>query len=53
VQLGEMQRAVGVCDVAEDAAGPDRGELLITTNLAAPWSVFSCRRHKALSRPQF
>ena len=32
VQLGEMQRAVGVCDVAEDAAGADRGELLIITD---------------------
>ena len=32
VQLGEMQRAVGLFDVAEDAAGADRGELLIITN---------------------
>ena len=29
MQLGEAQRAVGVRDVAEDAAGADRGELLI------------------------
>ena len=28
----EMQRAVGVFDVAEDAAGADRGELLIITD---------------------
>jgi hypothetical protein len=32
VQLGEMQRAVGVCDVAGDTAGADRGELLIITD---------------------
>ena len=27
-----MQRTVGLFDVAEDAAGADRGELLIITN---------------------
>ena len=32
MQLGEMQRAVGLFDVAEDAAGADRGELLIITD---------------------
>jgi hypothetical protein len=32
MQLGEVQRAVGVLDVAEDAAGADRGELLIITD---------------------
>ena len=32
VQLGELQGAVNVLDVAEDAAGADRGELLIITN---------------------
>jgi hypothetical protein len=32
VQLGQVQRAVGVVDVAEYAAGADRGELLIITN---------------------
>jgi hypothetical protein len=32
VQHGEMQRAVGLFDVAEDAAGAGRGELLIITN---------------------
>ena len=32
VQLGELQGAVGVFDVAEDAAGADRGELLIITD---------------------
>ena len=32
VQLGELQGAVNVLDVAEDAAGTDRGELLIITN---------------------
>ena len=32
VQLGEAESAVGVCDVAEDTAGADRGELLIITN---------------------
>jgi hypothetical protein len=32
VQLGELEGAVGVFDVAEDAAGSDRGELLIITN---------------------
>jgi hypothetical protein len=32
MQLGEMQRAVGLFDVAEDATGADRGELLIITN---------------------
>jgi hypothetical protein len=32
VQLGQMQRAVGPFDVAEDTAGADRGELLIITN---------------------
>ena len=29
VQLGEPEGAVGVLDVAEDAAGADRGELLV------------------------
>ena len=29
VQLGEMQGAMGLLDAAEDAAGADRGELLI------------------------
>ena len=29
VQLGELQCAVGVFDVAEDAAGADGGELLV------------------------
>ena len=32
VHLGEMERAVGVVVVAEDAAGADRGELLIVTD---------------------
>ena len=32
MQLGEAERAVGVFDVAEDAAGADRGELLIITD---------------------
>jgi hypothetical protein len=32
VQLGEAEGAVGVGDVAEDAAGAHRGELLIITN---------------------
>ena len=32
MQLGQMQRAVGLFDVAEDAAGADRGELLIITH---------------------
>ena len=32
MQLGEVQGAVGVFDVAEDAAGADRGELLIITD---------------------
>ena len=32
VQLGKLQGAVNVLDVAEDAAGSDRGELLIITN---------------------
>ena len=32
VQLGELQGAVDVLDVAEDAAGADRGELLIITD---------------------
>ena len=32
MQLGEVQGAVGVLDVAEDAAGADRGELLIITD---------------------
>ena len=32
MQLGELQGAVGVFDVAEDAAGADRGELLIITD---------------------
>ena len=31
VQLGETERVVGVVDVAEDAAGDDRSELLIIT----------------------
>jgi hypothetical protein len=34
VQLGEAEGAVGVGDVAEDAAGADRGELLIITDQA-------------------
>jgi hypothetical protein len=32
VQLGQMQRAVGLRDVAEDTAGADRSKLLIITN---------------------
>ena len=32
VQLGQLEGAVGVFDVAEDAAGADRGELLIITD---------------------
>jgi hypothetical protein len=32
VQLGELQGAVNVLDVAEDATGSDRSELLIITN---------------------
>ena len=32
MQLGEVQGAVGLFDVAEDAAGADRGELLIITD---------------------
>jgi hypothetical protein len=32
VQLGQMQRAVPLLDVAEDTAGSDRGELLIITD---------------------
>ena len=32
VQLGELQGAVGVFDVAEDAAGADGGELLVVTD---------------------
>ena len=31
-QLGKMQGSVNVLDIAEDAAGSDRGELLIITN---------------------
>jgi len=34
VQLGEAEGAVGVGDVAEDAAGADRGKLLIITDQA-------------------
>ena len=32
VQLGQTEGAVGVFDVAEDAAGADRGELLIISD---------------------
>ena len=32
VQLGELEGAVGVFDVAEDAAGADGGELLVVTD---------------------
>ena len=32
MQLSEMQRAMGLFDVPEDAAGADRGELLIITD---------------------
>ena len=32
MQLGQAEGAVGVCDVAEDTAGADRGELLIITD---------------------
>ena len=32
MQLGELQRAVNVFDVAEHAAGADRSKLLIITN---------------------
>ena len=32
VQLGEPDRSVGVGDVAEHAAGADRGELLVVTD---------------------
>jgi hypothetical protein len=36
VQLGQAERAVGLGDVAEDAAGADRGELLIINNGGSP-----------------
>jgi len=32
MQLGQAEGAVGVLDVAEDAAGADRGELLIISD---------------------
>ena len=32
MQLGQMQRTVGLFDVAEDTAGADCGELLIITD---------------------
>ena len=32
VQFGEPERSVGVGDVAERAAGADRGELLVVTD---------------------
>ena len=32
MQLGEAEGAVALLDVAEDAAGADRGELLIITD---------------------
>jgi hypothetical protein len=32
MQLGQLEGAVGVCDVAQDAAGADRGELLIISD---------------------
>jgi hypothetical protein len=35
VQLAQLEGAVGVLDVAEDAAGADRGELLIITEQPA------------------
>jgi hypothetical protein len=34
VQLGQAEGAVALLDVAEDAAGADRGELLIITDPA-------------------
>jgi hypothetical protein len=34
VQLGQVEGAVGVLDVAKDAAGADRAELLIITDQA-------------------
>ena len=34
MQLGKAEGAMGVLDVAEDAAGADRGELLIITDQA-------------------
>jgi hypothetical protein len=34
MQLGKAEGAIGVLDVAEDAAGADRGELLIITDQA-------------------
>ena len=32
MQLGQAEGAVGVCDVAKNAAGADRGELLIISD---------------------
>ena len=45
VQLGEMQRAVGVLDVAKDAAGADRGELLIITDQPDTGTSFDGELH--------
>ena len=44
MQLGEMEGAVGLFDVAQDAAGTDRGELLIITDQpdTAPRSIANC-----------
>ena len=35
MQLGQAEGAVGVCDVAKDTAGADRGELLIISDQGA------------------
>jgi hypothetical protein len=44
VQLGELQGAMKVLDVTEDAAGTDRGKLLIITNQpnTPPRSTANC-----------
>ncbi len=39
VQLGEPDRPVGVLEVGEDAAGADRGELLVVADQAHPPAV--------------
>ena len=55
MQLGQVEGAVGMLNVAEDAAGADRGELLIITTsrtlaprLMANWTAVSRERVSAM-----
>jgi hypothetical protein len=48
VELGEVKCAMAVCDVAEDAAGADRGELLIITDKPDTRTTIKSELHRCV-----